>query len=159
MTLAATLQEKLASWKPSGDGRHSWSEAFPDAGWTVHLAAHHNDVVGSLVWELTLTRTADAPASLTLMTWATSIADRVSGLMEDVKVIEVDEDRQEAFLRSETPSRKGELALYYEIRLHGLSRAVVRRFQADRAASGHREQIAFPLTHEALAKLVGDIAG
>jgi hypothetical protein len=158
MTLAATLQEKLASWKPSGDGRHSWSESFPDAGWTVHLAADHNDVVAALVWELTLSRTAEVPAGLTLRAWAGGIADRVSGLMEDVKLIEVDEARREAILRSETPTRKGDAAVYYEIRLHGLSRAVVRRYQADTVAATRREQVSFPLTHEALAKLAGDIA-
>src|SRR5438270_13491809 len=99
MTLAETLQAKLASWKPSGEGRHSWSEAFPDAGWTVHLAADHNDVVGALVWELTLARTA-APDRLTLKDWAGQIAERVSGLMEDLKLIEVDDAREEAVLRS-----------------------------------------------------------
>ena len=159
MTLAATLQEKLASWKPSGEGRHSWSETFADAGWTVHLAADHNDVVGALVWELTLARSTAAPAGLTLKAWAGRIADRVSGLMEDLKLIEVDNARQEAVLRSEDPTRKGDLALYYEVRLYGLSRAVVRRFQADTTAGTRREQVSFAVTHEALAKLAGDVAG
>jgi hypothetical protein len=159
MTLADNFQERLASWKPSGEGRHSWSESFPDAGWAVHLAADHNDVVATLVWELTLARTVPAPAGLTLKAWAGQIAERVSGLMEDLKLIEVDDARQEAVLRSEDPSRKGDLALYYEVRLYGLSRAVVRRYHADTAAATRREQIAFPLTHEALAKLAGDIAG
>ena len=159
MTLAETLQARLASWKPSGEGRHSWSETFPDAGWTVHLAADHNDVVGSLVWELTLSRTADVPAGLTLKAWAGQIADRVSGLMEDLKLIEVDDARQEAVLRSDAPTRKGDVAVYYEVRLYGLARAVVRRYQADTAAGTRREQVSFPLTHEVLAKLAGDIAG
>jgi hypothetical protein len=159
MTLAEILQEKLASWKPSGEGRHSWSEAFPDTGWTVHLAADHNDIVGSLVWELTLTRTADAPAGLTQKAWAERIVSLASGLMEDLKLIEVDDTRLEALLRSDTPSRKGEVALYYEVKLYDLSRAVVRRYQANTVAGNRREQVAFPLTHEVIAKLVGDIAG
>jgi hypothetical protein len=159
MTLAETLQERLASWKPSGEGRHSWSETYAPTGWNVHLTADHNDVVASLVWELTLTRVADAPAGLTLKGWAGQIAGRVSGLMEDLKLIEVDDARQEAVLRSHEPTRKGDLALYYEVRLYGLTRAVVRRFRADTAAGTRREQVSFPLTHEALAKLAGDIAG
>src|SRR4051812_41708398 len=110
MTFADRLQEKLASWKPSGDGRHSWRENFPDAGWTVHLAADHNDVVGSLVWELTLTRDAAAPAGLTLKAWAERIAATASGLREDLKLIEVDDARPEAVLRSDSPTKRGEAA-------------------------------------------------
>ena len=49
--------------------------------------------------------------------------------------------------------------LYYEVHLRGLTHATVRRFQANRAAGTRREQVAFALTHEVLAKLAGDIAG
>lgn len=158
MTLADTLQEKLANWRPSGEGRHSWTEAFPAAGWTVHVAADHNDVVGARVWEMTLVRDAAAPAGLTLKGWAAGIAGRVSGLMEDLKLIEVDDERDEAILRSDDPTRKAGVAYYYEVRLHGLTRATARRFAADTAAA-RREQVVFPITHESLAKLAGDIAG
>jgi hypothetical protein len=159
MTLAETLLPKLANWRPSGDGRHSWSESLAPYGWAVQLAADRQDTVGTLVWELTLTRTTDAPAGLSLKQWATRIADRASGLMEDLKLIEVDDARAEALLRSDEPTHKGTVACYYEVRLNGLTRATVRRFQADRAAATRREQVAFALTHETLAKLVGDIAG
>jgi hypothetical protein len=159
MTLADNLQAKLASWRPSGEGRHSFAAAFPEAGWAAHLSADHNDVVGSLVWEFALTRTADAPPGLTLAGWAAGIAGRASGLLEDLKLIEVDDPRQEAVLRSDDPTVKGDVAAYYEVRLHGLTKAVVRRYQANRAAGTRREQVAFPLTHEVLAKLAGDIAG
>lgn len=156
MTLAETLLPKLADWRPAGEGRHSWSESFPAAGWTVHLAADKADTLSCLVWELTLVRTGDAPAGQTLKAWATAVADRVTGLMESLKLYEVDETRQEAILRSETPAKKGDRRAYYEVRLHGLTRAVVRRF----AATAHgREQVAFATTHEVLAKLAGDIAG
>jgi hypothetical protein len=42
--------------------------------------------------------------------------------------------------------------------LSGLSGAVVRRYAGSKSESG-RNQIAFAITHEALAKLAGDIAG
>lgn len=158
MTLAEILLPKLSEWRPAGAGRHSWSEVAPETGWTTHVAADKVDSLSSLVWELTLTRTADAPEGLTLQGWAAGIADRVAGLMEPLSLYEVDTTRQEAVLRSESPSRKGEKLAYYEVRLHGLTRAVVRRFNATAAAPG-REQVAFALTHEALAKLAGDIAG
>jgi hypothetical protein len=159
MTLAETLQARLAEWRPAGEGRHSWSESFPEAGWAVGLAADRTDTLGCLVWELTLTRTADAPAGLTLKGWADGIAARVSGLMEDLKVLEVDDVRHEALLRSDGPTAKGDDRLYYEVHLRGLSHATVRRYKGSRAAGTRREQVAFALTHEVLAKLAADVAG
>jgi hypothetical protein len=159
MTLAETLQGKLADWHPAGEGRHSWSENFPEAGWAVGLAADRTDTVGCLAWELTLARTADAPAGLTLQGWADGIAGRVRGLLEDLKVVEVDDTRNEALLRSDGPTARGDAVLYYEVHLRGLSHATVRRYKGSRSAGGRREQVAFALTHEVLAKLVEDIAG
>ncbi|HVK17837.1 MAG TPA: hypothetical protein VM533_12880 [Fimbriiglobus sp.] len=159
MTLADTLQAKLAEWRPAGAGRHSWSETLPDAGWAVGLSADRADTVGCLAWELTLARTSEAPAGLTLKGWADGIAMRVGGLMEDLKVLEVDDHQQEAILRSDDPTVKGDDRLYYEVHLRGLSHATVRRFKGSRAAGTRREQVAFALTHEVLAKLVEDIAG
>ena len=72
---------------------------------------------------------------------------------------EVDDHQQEAILRSDDPTVKGDDRLYYEVHLRGLSHATVRRFKGSRAASTRREQVAFALTHEVLAKLVEDIAG
>jgi hypothetical protein len=159
MTLAETLQGRLAEWRPAGEGRHSWSESFPEAGWAVGLAADRTDTLGCLVWELILTRTADAPAGLTLKGWADGIAARVSGLMEDLKVLEVDDVRHEALLRSDGPTTKGDDRLYYEVHLRGLTHATVRRYKGSRAAGTRREQVAFALTHEVLAKLADDVTG
>jgi hypothetical protein len=86
------------------------------------------------------------------------IASRVGGLMEDLKVYEVDPLANEAVLRSDAPRARGANLAYYEIRLHGLTRAVVRRFTAAKPKPG-REQAPFALTHEVLARLVEDIAG
>lgn len=158
MTLAETLLPKLSDWRPAGAGRHTWSETVPDVGWTVHIAADKTDSLSCLIWELTLTRANDAPAGLTLKDWAAAIADRVSGLMEPLKLYEVDTTRNEAVLRSEAPSARGDNLAYYEVRLNGLARAAVRRFAATKTAAG-REQVAFALTHEVLAKLANDITG
>ncbi|HET6573226.1 MAG TPA: hypothetical protein VFG68_06465 [Fimbriiglobus sp.] len=158
MTLAETLQGRLAEWRPAGEGRHSWSETFPESGWAVGLAADRTDTVGCLVWELSLARTDAAPDGLTLKGWADGIAARVSGLREDLKVLEVDDVRQEALLRSDGPTVKGDDRLYYEVHLRGLSHATVRRYRGSRAGT-RREQVAFALTHEVLAKLAEDLAG
>jgi hypothetical protein len=158
MTLTESLLPKLSEWRPAGAGRHSWSAAVPEAGWTVHLTTDKADTLSCLVWELTLARTSEAPEGLTLKGWAEGVAVRATGLLEPLKLLEVDDERNEALLRSDAPAKKGERVAYYEVRLFGLNRAIVRRFAADRTASG-REQVAFALTHEVLAKLAGDIAG
>ncbi len=158
MTLTESLLPKLSEWKPAGDGRHSLAVALPEAGWTAHLTADKTDSLSALVWELTLARTGSAPDGFTLKAWAEGVAKRATGLLEPLRVLEVDEARGEALLRSDAPAKKGERVAYYEVRLHGTARAAVRRFAASRTESG-REQVAFALTHEVLAKLAGDIAG
>jgi hypothetical protein len=158
MTIAEKLLPKLSEWQPAGAGRHSWSTDLPGAGWNLHLAADRADSLSCLVWELTLTRTGNAPAGLTLNSWAEGIVSRVGGLMEDLKIYEIDPLANEAVLRSDSPSSRGAKLSYYEVKLHGSNRAVVRRFAAGKAKPG-RDQVAFALTHEVLAHLVEDIAG
>ncbi len=158
MTLTESLLPKLSEWKPAGTGRHSLAAAFPAQGCTVYLVADKADTLSCLVWELTLSRSGDASAGLTLKAWAEGVAARVTGLMEPLKMLEVDDARGEALLRSTSPAKKGENVTYYEVRLFATSRAEVRRFSANRIESG-RDQVAFALTHEVLAKLAGDIAG
>ena len=158
MTLTESLLPKLSEWKPAGAGRHSWSAAIPEAGWIVQLSTDKADTLSCLVWELTLARAGTAPEGLTLRAWAEGVAKRATGLLEPLKLLEVDDARGEALLRSDSPAKKGERVAYYEVRLFGTDRAVVRRFAATRTESG-REQVAFALTHEVLAKLAGDIAG
>lgn len=158
MTLTEKLLPKLSDWRPAGTGRHSVSVALPEAGWTITLSADKADTLSCLVWELTLARSGDAPKDLTLKSWAEGVATRVTGLLEPLRLLEVDDARGEALLRSDSPAKKGERVAYYEVRLLGTDRATVRRFAASRTESG-RDQIAFALTHEVLAKLAGDIAG
>lgn len=158
MTLAESLLPKLSEWRPAGDGRHSWGSTFPTEGWSVRLTADRADSLACLLWEMSLTRIGEPSADLTLKSWAMAIAKRVSGLAEPLSVYEVDESREEAILRSESPSHKGEALSYFEVHLAGLKCATIRRFTAERPATG-RAQVVFPITHEALAKLAGDIAG
>lgn len=157
MTLNEKLLPKLSDWRPVGDGRHSLNAAFPDEGWSVQLAADKADTLSCLLWEVSLARTSEVPAQFSLRDWAARVASRVTGLMEPLRVLEVDDARGEAVLRSDTPAKKGERVAYYEVRLANGTTATVRRFHASRTASG-REQVAFAITHEALAKLASDIA-
>src|SRR5262245_61901718 len=99
MTLAETLLPKVSEWRPAGPGRHSWAKAFPEHGWAVSLAADRADSLSCLVWELTVQR-ADGAARPELRPWAERVAARVTGLMEPLRLLEVDAGRGEAVLRS-----------------------------------------------------------
>ena len=160
MTLAETLLPKLASWRPAGAGRHSWAENVADQGWAVSIQADQVDSLSCLLWEVGLQRSGAEPAEgATLRSRAEGIAKRVTGLLEPLRLIEVDEPRQEAILRSTAPAHRGDEVLYYEVHLYGLDRAVVRRFETSPKTSNRREQVPFALTHEVIAKLADDLRG
>jgi hypothetical protein len=155
MTLSDTLLPKLSEWRPTGSGRHSMTHSA--RGWTVGLTAEKADSLSCLVWELAL-QPAEPPEPVALADWAAAVARRATGLMEPLTIHEIDTGCGEAVLRSTSPSAKADALAYYEIRLHATGRAVVRRFHGSMAKPG-REQVAFALTHEVLAKLADDVAG
>jgi hypothetical protein len=159
MTLDEILQQKLASWRPPA-GRHELTVSDETPGWTATLSADRCDELGCLVWELALCRAQAAPPrEVTLSDWAQGIAGRVTGLLEPLKVIEVDGVQNQALLRSSTASQRGDKLHYYEVRLNGTSEARVARYQARQNGNGPRDQVAFALTHEALVNFVRDLAG
>jgi hypothetical protein len=129
------------------------------AGWSAALTADRADELGCLVWEMTVRRAAPLPGgdAAALAAWADRAASRARGLLEMLKVIEVDAERDEAILRSDTPTARGEDRFYYEVHLKGTGVADVRRYRGSLAATGKREQVAFALTHEALARLASDL--
>ncbi len=159
MTLNETLQARLAEWRP-GRGRQTLNVPDPGAGWAVSLTADRADELGCLVWEMSVRRSQPLPGgdAVALRAWGDRIAGRARGLLEMLKVIEVDAERDEAILRSDVPAAKGEDRFYYEVHLKGSGAADVYRYRGSLAATGKREQVAFALTHEALARLAADLA-
>jgi hypothetical protein len=156
MTLPDIFLHKLAEWRP-GDGRQTLSLPLEGSRWGLTLTADRHDELSSLVWELDLKRAGEPVVAAEVLTsWAHRVAERVTGLMEPLKVVEVDAERSEGLLRSDEPSQRADHVLYYEVVLKNSTGATVRRFRAPHA-SGKREQIAFALTHEAIAKLVADL--
>jgi hypothetical protein len=147
------LLEKLANWRPP-KGRQTLELA--EDGWTVAVTADCADVVGCQLWELSLRRAAATP-TVDLAARAEQISQRVTGLLEPLRLVEVDAPRNVALLRSEQPGQLGEDRFYYEVLLHGDGGSEVRRYQTPQAGEPRRRQVAFTLTHEALAKLVGDL--
>jgi hypothetical protein len=153
MTLNEALLEKLADWR-CDSGRQTLTVAHPESGWTAAVTADCADRVGCGVWEFTLTRPGAAPEA-DLRGRAKRVAARVTGLLEPLRLVEVDAGHDAALLRSAAPKRRGDDLYYYEVELKS-GAAGVRRYQGS-TTGATRQQIAFPLTHEALAKLAGDL--
>jgi hypothetical protein len=151
MTLENTLLARLTEWRPP-PGRESLTVTDPASGWSATVSADRQDALSCLVWELAVRRGASAEGG-DLRSWAERLAERTTGLVEPLKVLEVDALRNEALLRSDNPSQRGEDLFYYEVLLRGTREAVLRRFQAWHKAGDRREQVPFALTHEALARV------
>lgn len=155
MSLDVLLLEKLANWRPhSGRGTLNVDDAA--GGWRAAVTAECADVVGCRLWELSLRRTAET-AAVELPARAEQVCRRVTGLLEPLRLVEVDGPRGTALLRSEQPGQLGGERFYYEVLLQGDGGASVRRFQTPQEGQPRRQQVAFTLTHEALAKLVRDL--
>ncbi len=158
MTQNDQLLNNLTEWRPAGSGPHSFGHTL-ETGWTVAVTADAADTVGCRLTELAVAGPAPAkPATAAdLKRWASRVVDRVTGLLEPLKLIEVDATRSEAVLRSETPALRGTSVEYYEMLLRGRQAATLKRYKAPRSRAGKRRAVPFALTHEAIAKLAGDL--
>jgi hypothetical protein len=154
MTLDETLLQKLADWRPAGEGRHTLTVPVEGAGWTVSVTADWCDELSSRLWEVQALRAGAAvPDGWSVGAWAGRVAERVAGLREPLLVLEVDAVRDEALLRSTEPSARGGKLSYYEVLLKGVGQATMRRYQAE-GQGGKREAVGFPLTHEVLVEFI-----
>jgi hypothetical protein len=134
------------------------SLGLPEHGWTVGLTADRADSVGCRLTQVEATRTAPVPDDAdALEAHARKAAGRVTGLLEPLRLVEIDRGRHVALLRSEAPAAKGEAVQYYEVRFAGRNGVTVERFKANTTGRAGREAIPFALTHESLAKLVDDL--
>jgi hypothetical protein len=154
MTLDAQLLEKLADWRPAA--RQTLEINDPAAGWTVAVEADAADLVGVRVWEARLAYTGATPPG-DLADRAHRTASAVTGLLEPLRLVEVDAVGGVALLRSDEPTQRGSALHYYEVLLNGSGAASLRRFQGPDADHARRRQISFALTHESLAKWVADV--
>jgi hypothetical protein len=157
MTLEETVHQRLASWQPQGEGRHTLSVLDENSGWRARMTTERQENLSCSLWELSLERSLGATLRHDgLRSWSQNVAARVTGLVEPLSLVELDVERAEALLRSTQPTHRSDESFYYEILLKGDYSALVRRYRA--AAPGdRREQIPFPLTHETLSRLASDI--
>jgi len=115
------------------------------------------DVVGSRLWELHLKRSAPLNPAPDLKARAQQVAARATGLLESLRLLEVDDVSKTALLRSDRPGQWGDGLYYYEVLLQEDGTTTLRRYQAPGQELPRRRQLAFSLTHEALAKLAQDL--
>jgi hypothetical protein len=156
MTLENMLQQKLNNWRP--DNAPETLTVADEAGvWSVAVRAAAVDVVGARLWDVTFRRANTTLDANALKTWGEKIAGRVTGLLEPLRVIEIDAQQRAALLRSDKPGQRGDAVQYYEVRLTADGTATVQRFQAAHQPETRRQQIEFTLTHDALAKLTADV--
>jgi hypothetical protein len=156
MTLEKLLLERLAKWRPDS-ARQTLEVSLPESGWAAAVTADHVEVLGCRLWELALRRLDGAAPADDLRSRADRIAARATGLLESLRVVEVDAPAGVALLRSDAPGQWGDGLFYYEVLLRADGRTTLRRYQAPGPDRPCREQVPFTLTHEALAKLVTDL--
>jgi hypothetical protein len=157
MKLSEKLLNKLADGLPPG--RQILAEADESAeGWTAALTVDRADTVGCVLWELALQRRAGEPLdAAALKSHSERLAGSVKGLLEPLKLLEVDELRREALMRSDGPTRRGQDVYYYEVKLRADNSLTLRRFRASMEPATKRDQVPFTLTHEAIGRVVDDL--
>lgn len=153
------LPTNLSEWRPTGPGPHSTVVPLDRPAGALALVADTAESLGVRLTELRWSSASDAglTSAADLTAAAVAAAKSVTGLLEVLAVYEVDAGRGEAVLRSQTPAVRGDDRSYYELRLHARGNADLRRYTASRLGGG-RKPVAFALTHDAIAKLVGDLA-
>jgi len=127
-----------------------------DSGWQVSVSAERTDTLGCRLCDLTLSRLRPLEGAAPLAEQASRLAGRVTGLLEPLRLVEVDAEHGVAQLRSITPAQRGDERAYYELIRLGDGTTRLNRYQAP--AGGKRQAVPFTLTHEGLAKLVNDLA-
>src|SRR5437016_3170725 len=131
MTLDEIVLQKLTEWRPPSNDRHTLTVPDEHSGWTVTVTVDRHDDLGCALWEMTLGRTREpAEGSVAaLEAWAHRAAGRVTGLLEPLRVVEIDRQLGQAMLRSQEPSRRGDQLYYYEVLLKGAREATLRRYR------------------------------
>lgn len=92
-----------------------------------------------------------------LTAWGERIAQRVTYLMEPLKVVEIDADQGEVQIRSDGPTPRAEHRSYYEVLLGRSGTCRLHRFTFDETTR-RRQRASCNLTREVLERLIDDIA-
>lgn len=98
---------------------------------------------------------SDRPATA-LRTWADRLAAKLTYLMEPLVVLEIDPIAGAAELRSQSPTERGELRSYYEVRMNRSGELRLSRVAFD-AVTRHRRPVPCQMTVEVLERLADDL--
>jgi len=153
--MTENLSQRLADGAELKANNGSLSFAAGDSTWAVTAHADALEGVAGRFRELRLERTA-GHATRPLAERARCVADRVSGLLEPIVLVEVDDPRQIAQLRSNAPAVTGAVREYYDIAMTGETDVSFTRVRFD-ADTQNREPVPFTLTYEVLGKLLQDL--
>jgi hypothetical protein len=151
MTLSKELRQNLLDPTQGANGAVT-AAAGP---WQATAATPHRDKIGAEITELTVERATPGPGSV--KSWADAFAGSNTGLLEPLKVQEVDAGRDEAIIRSSPPAKQDGGVDYYEVKMHGTQKASVKRYRGGEA--GVRQSIPFALTHDSIGKVVDGLTG
>ena len=88
--------------------------------------------------------------------WGDRVARRVNYLMEPLVVVEVDAQGGEVEIRSQSPTPRGQLRSFFEVRLGTAGTLRMHRLRFD-AADGRRHAAPFQLSREVLERLADDL--
>jgi hypothetical protein len=156
MSHTNSLMKTLNELKASGAFPQRLLMRDPSVAATVEMDVHKLD---SLSIQLSLLRVSpEATTKVVLKEKAADLALRITGLLEKLSVIEIDDNRGEALLRSNSPAVNEEERLYYELIADRQGTATLHRYQGSMLNS-KRKEVPFILTREALAKLITDLVG
>src|SRR5947209_13098258 len=110
MTLDEPLLTRLADWRPAGPGPHGFRSGLARPGWSLTATADQADALSCRLTELTVDGPAPQPActAAALTQRADRLPRRVTGLLEPLRLTEVDAARPEAQLRRGQPVAHGD---------------------------------------------------
>ena len=154
MTLDETIRKGIADL-PESEAPQTFSLAHN--GCSVDIGVIRHDEYSGLLSDVKVRR--DQPAAGTQKEWAERLAENVTSLAEPLKVHEIHDSEDRAWLRSATPAPKGDGGVqYYEAELHGTSEVHLRRHKGYVDPGKRREQVPFPATYETLGRLVDELS-
>lgn len=146
--------------KGSPDRRFTYEQDVDGIRFTLEI--QDADKYGFLVRSIALRREPLAHAGADLKTLLTrqgaELEKRLTYLLEHFRLLELDEARQTAQVRSHAPYRQDGTIHYYEVLLTEGDALTFARYNT-RGARGQREVEPTYITKEALMRLVSDFAG
>jgi hypothetical protein len=100
---------------------------------------------------------ADKPIKEILLRQAREIEQRIFYLLENLRLVELDETKGIAQIRSTAPHRKGDEKFYYEILLQNGDKVTFTRYRQPQQAE-KRDIVPSHLTQETFERLIDDLA-